>query len=94
VFGQGGLLDAAEGALTDLQSGNLGGLIGATQTALRTYNTFKGKDLQSITKSETVALGRNEIIKSLPGAIRPVLNRPTGVFIPTPRAPGNTTGGS
>lgn len=93
VFGQGGLLDAAEGALQDLQSGTVGGLIGATQTALRTYNTFKGKNLQSIAKSETVRLGTNEIVKSLPGAVRPVLNRPTGVFIPTPRAPGNNTGG-
>lgn len=93
VFGQGGLLDAAEGAIKDLQSGNLGGLIGAAQKAGTVYNTFKGKDLQAITKSETVRLGTNEIIKSLPGAVRPVLNRPTGVFIPTPRAPGNTTGG-
>jgi hypothetical protein len=93
VFGQGGLLDAAEGALTDLQSGNLGGLIGAAQKAGTAYNTFKGKNLQSIAKSETVRLGTNEIIKSLPGAVRPVLNRPTGVFIPTARAPGNTTGG-
>jgi len=93
VFGQGGLLDAATGAIQDLQSGNLGGLIGAAQKAGTAYNTFKGKDLQAIAKSETVRLGTNEIIKSLPGAVRPVLNRPTGVFIPTPRAPGNTTGG-
>lgn len=92
VFGQGGLLDAADGILGDLQSGTVGGLIGAVQKAGATYNTFKGKDLRSITKSETVALGRNEIIKSLPGAVRPVLNRPTSVFIPTPRAPGNTGG--
>lgn len=93
VFGQGGLLDAADGILGDLQSGTVGGLIGAAQKAGATYNTFKGKNLQSIAKSETVALGKNEIIKSLPGAVRPVLNRPTGVFIPTPRAPGNNTGG-
>lgn len=92
VFGQGGLLDAAEGILGDLQSGTVGGLIGAAQKAGATYNTFKGKNLQSIAKSETIALGKNEIIKSLPGAIRPVLNSPTGVFIPTPKAPGNTTG--
>jgi hypothetical protein len=93
VFGQGGLLDAAEGAITDLQSGNLGGLIGAAQKAGTAYNTLKGKDLKSIAKSETVRLGTNEIIKSLPGAVRPVLNRPTGVFIPTARPPGNPTGG-
>ena len=71
----------------------MGGLIGAAQTAGRVYNTTKGKDLQAIAKSEAIKLGTNELVKSLPGAIRPVLNRPTGVFIPTPQAPGNTTGG-
>jgi hypothetical protein len=84
VFGQGGLLDAGLGVLSDLQSGTVGGLIGAAQTASRTYNTFKGADLRSIGKSEAIALGRNTIIGAIPGAIRPVLNRPTGIFIPTP----------
>lgn len=84
VFGQGGLLDAGLGVLSDLQSGTLGGLIGAAQTASRSYNTFKGADLKSISKSEAIALGRNTIIGAIPGAVRPVLNRPTGIFIPTP----------
>jgi hypothetical protein len=84
IFGQGGLLDAGLGVLSDLQSGTVGGLIGAAQTAARTYNTFKGADLKSISKSEAIALGRNTIIGAIPGAVRPVLNRPTGIFIPTP----------
>jgi len=84
IFGQGGLLDAGLGVLSDLQSGTVGGLIGAAQTAARTYNTFKGADLRSISKSEAIALGRNTIIGAIPGAVRPVLNRPTGIFIPTP----------
>jgi hypothetical protein len=84
VFGQGGLLDAGLGVLSDLQSGTVGGLIGAAQTAARTYNTFKGADLRSISRSEAIALGRNTIIGAIPGAVRPVLNRPTGIFIPTP----------
>lgn len=88
VFGQGGLLDAAEGIIGDLQSGTVGGLIGAAMKAGTTYNTFKGKNLASIAKSETVALGQNEIVKSLPGAVKPILNKPTGVFIPTARPPG------
>jgi hypothetical protein len=98
VFGQGGLLDAADGILGDLQSGTVGGLIGATQKALLTRETFKNKDLSAIAKSETVRLGTNEISKSLPGVIRPVLNRPTGIFIPTPQRtipgpnPGPTPG--
>jgi hypothetical protein len=84
IFGQGGLLDAGLGVLSDLQSGTVGGLIGAAQTAGRTYNTFKGADLRSISRSEAIALGRNTIIGAIPGAVRPVLNRPTGIFIPTP----------
>jgi hypothetical protein len=94
IFGQGGLLDAADGILGDLQSGTVGGLIGATQKALLTRETFKNKNLSAIAKSEATSLGINEISKSLPGAIRPILNRPTGVFIPTPQraAPGPTTG--
>lgn len=88
VFGQGGLLDAAEGIIGDLQSGTVGGLIGAVQKAGTTYNTFKGKNLASIAKSETVALGTNELKTSLPAAIKPILNKPTGIFIPTAKPPG------
>lgn len=91
VFGQGGLLDAAEGTITDLQSGTVGGLIGAAQTAMRTYGTFKGKDLASTAKSEAIALGTNELKKAIPGAIRPIMNKPVGVFIPTPQKPPNPT---
>jgi hypothetical protein len=71
----------------------VGGLIGATQKALLTRETFKGKNLSAIAKSETVRLGTNEIAKSLPSAIRPVLNKPTGIFIPTPQRtnPGPNT---
>ena len=90
VFGQGGLLDAGLGVIGDLQSGGVAGLIGAVQKAGTLRNTFKGKDLQSIAKSETIALGQNEILQSLPGATRSVLGRPSGVFIPTPRTAPNT----
>jgi hypothetical protein len=90
VFGQGGLLDAGLGIISDLQSGGVAGLIGAVQKAGTARNTFKGKDLKSIAKSESVALGQNEILQSLPGATRSVLGRPSGVFIPTAKA-GPTT---
>lgn len=85
IFGQGGLLDAGLGIIGDLQSGNLGGLIGAAQTAARTYNTFKGKNLKSTAISEAISIGTNTVVQSLPGATRPILNKPTGVFIPTPK---------
>lgn len=84
IFGQGGLLDAGLGILGDLQSGGVAGLIGAAQTAGRTYNTFKNKDIASLAKNETLALGKNQLLQSLPGATRQVMNRPNGVFIPTP----------
>lgn len=83
VFGQGGLLDAGQGILQDLNSGGVAGLIGAVQKAGAARNTFRGKDLASVAKNETVALGQNVILQGLPTAMRSVTNRPTGVFIPT-----------
>lgn len=90
IFGQGGLLDAADGILTDLESGNALGLVGAAQKAMRTYNTFKGTNLQPLVKSEAIALGTNVIKDALPGATRQVANRLGGVIIPTPKLPGTT----
>lgn len=94
VFGQGGLLDAAAGIIGDLQSGTVGGLVGAAQTAMRTYGTFKGKNLASIAKSEAISLGTNELKNAIPGAIRPIMNKPVGVFIPTPSKPSTPTNNS
>jgi len=94
IFGQGGLLDAGIGIIQDLNSGTVGGLIGAVQTAGRVYNTTKGKDLASVLKSEAIAIGTGELQRGLPGAVRPVLNRPTGIFIPTPAATRAREGGT
>lgn len=88
IFGQGGLLDAAEGILTDLQSGTVGGLIGAAQTAGRTYNTFKNANIRSTAINEVVALGQNTILQGANSqAVRNVMNSPTGIFIPTAQRP-------
>jgi hypothetical protein len=89
VLGQGGLLDAGLGIISDLQSGSLLGLIGAAQTAGRTYETFKGANLKSTVTSEATALGFNTLIQALPGGIRQLSNATGGVFIPTPATPGN-----
>lgn len=98
IFGQGGLLDAGAGILEDLQSGSVGGLIGAAQTAMRTYQTFggpKGANLKNTVKSEALALGTGAIVQGIPSATRAVMNRPTGVFIPTASGfSANTTRGS
>jgi len=87
VFGQGGLLDAGGGILEDLQSGGVLGLIGAAQKAGTAYNTFKGKNIASSAISEATALGKSAIRGSLPGAVRAVQGRPTGMFFPTPQTP-------
>jgi hypothetical protein len=86
VFGQGGLLDAGTGILEDLQSGSVLGLVGAAQKAGRTYNTFKGKNLGSITKSEATSIGTNTVIQGLPGATRAVANRADGWIFPQAQA--------
>jgi hypothetical protein len=53
VLGQGGLLDVGIGIYNDLQQGTVAGVIGAIQTAGRTYETYKGQDLRAIVNQET-----------------------------------------
>jgi len=89
VFGQGGLLDAGGGILEDLQSGGPLGAIGAIQKAGTAYNTFKNKNIKSIAVNETVALGVGAIQGSIPGAVRSIPGRSTGMYYPTPQSPGN-----
>jgi hypothetical protein len=84
VFGQGGLLDAGGGILEDLQSGGVLGVLGAAQKAGTAYNTFKGKSIKSIAKSEATTLGQKAIIGSIPSAIRSVQGRGNGMYFPTP----------
>jgi hypothetical protein len=91
VFGQGGLLDAGGGILQDLESKSVLGLIGAAQKAGTAYNTFKGKNIASSAISEATALGKNAIRGSLPGAVRSVPGRSTGMFFPTPQTPPTNT---
>jgi hypothetical protein len=92
IFGQGGLLDAAGGIVEDLQSGTLLGAIGAVQKAGTAYNTNKGKDLRSATKSEAVALGVGALTGAIPGAVRALPGRNNGAVFPTSQAPVRTPG--
>ena len=89
VFGQGGLLDAGGGILEDLQSGGPLGAIGAIQKAGTAYNTFKGKNIKSIAVNETTALGVKAIQGAIPGGVRALQGRPTGMYFPTPQSPTN-----
>lgn len=92
IFGQGGVLDTAAGILEDLESGSVLGLIGAAQKAGTAYNTLKGKDLKSIAKNETVALGQQAIIGSLPAATRAVANKADGWIFPNATFARNNAG--
>ena len=86
-MGQGGLLDAAGGIIEDLTSGGPLGVIGAVQKAGTAYNTFKGKNLQSIAVSEAVSLGNQVIRGAVPAAMRQVPGRASGMYYPTPQNP-------
>jgi hypothetical protein len=57
-------------------------LLGAAQKAGTAYNTFKGKNLASIAKSEAVALGKQTVIGAIPGAVRQVANKADGWIFP------------
>ena len=82
IFGQGGLLNTGEGILADLEKGSVAGLIGAAQKAGAAYNTFKGKNLQSIVQSEAVSLGKQVIGTYGPDATRAVINKADGWVFP------------
>ena len=100
VLGQGGLLDAGIGIVQDLESGGVGGLIGATQKALTAYNTFKNVNLKSVVNAEVNQAINSTIRGALPGILRGAssspLNSPLGIpnqpltygsggiFFPTP----------
>ena len=93
VFGQGGLLDTGEGIIKDLTSNSLLGYIGAAQKASRLNQTYKGKNLKSIAASEATTLGKNALIKGLPGATRSVTNKADGWLFPKQVTPTtNQTG--
>ena len=87
VFGQGGLLDAANGTFDDLAAlatgrGGVQNLIGAIQTAGTAYNTFKGKDLKSIAIEEAKLQAKEILRQSLPGAMRVAMNSANGMLFP------------
>ena len=89
MFGHGGLLETGAGIIGDLQSGSVLGLIGAAQKAARLNQTFKGKDLKAIAKSEAVALGTQTLQQGLPAATRAVANKADGWLFPTQTAARN-----
>ena len=91
IFGQGGLLDAGAGILGDLQSGSVGGLVGAAQKAMRTYNTWQGANSAATVLSEATALGTAVVAQGANSqGVRNIMNTKTGVFFPTAQTPPTT----
>ena len=95
IFGNGGLIDAAAGIVTDLSAGNLAGVVGAIQKGGSAFETFKGRDLQSILRTETRDALRSTIRQDLPGAAKGVLfpKQPTQqtVGVNAPATPKSAT---
>jgi hypothetical protein len=63
------------------------------QKAGTAYNTFKGKNIASIAKGEAITQGVKSIQGAIPGAIRSIPGRSSGMYFPSPQSPSNNTTG-
>jgi hypothetical protein len=70
VLGQGGLLDAGIGIVSDLQTGGLTGVIGAIQKAGTVNQTWKGKNFRASVNEEANAALKGVLRSSVPAAVR------------------------
>ncbi len=91
ILGQGGLVDTVGGIVNDLQSNSVLGIVGAVQKAGSAYQTFKGKNLQSIVRNEANAVLNDVIRGQLPGAVKQAANAADGFFFPKVPAQSNST---
>ena len=94
ILGQGGAIDTIGGIVNDLQSQSVLGIIGAVQKAGSAYQTFKGKNLQSIVRNEANAVVKDVIRGQLPGAVRQAANAADGFFFPKVPIQTNPTSSS
>lgn len=83
ILGQGGLVDAAGGAIEDLTQGNI---LGAIQKAGTAYNTFKNKDITQVVKNE-ILVGATNAIRNTPNNRNTLFNIP-GPFGASPGPSG------
>jgi hypothetical protein len=75
VLGQGGLLDAGIGIVTDLNNaifngGGLTAVVGAVQKAGTVNQTWKGKDFRATVNEEANAALKSTLRNTIPGAVR------------------------
>jgi hypothetical protein len=84
VLGQGGLLDTGIGIISDLQRGDMAGILGAVQKSAASYQTFRGKNFQAIVNEEAKTAAKDVLKQELPGQTRAVINAGQSTFFPTP----------
>ena len=70
IVGQGGLLDAGQGFIKDLNTASFDP-IGAIQKAGTVYGTFKGQDLRAVIKEEALGQLRDTLRSTSTGQNRP-----------------------
>jgi LysM repeat protein len=80
VLGQGGLVDAAGGAMRALGDGDI---LSAVKTVGTTYNTFKNTNLKSVATAELNAMLRNSI-QNTPNTRNSLFNFPKAGATPGP----------
>lgn len=80
VLGQGGLIDAAGGAMRALGDGDI---LSAVKTVGTTYNTFKNTNLKSVATAELNAMLRNAI-QNTPNTRNSLFNFPKAGATPGP----------
>ena len=78
VLGQGGLVDAGFGIISDLNSNSVGGLLGAAQKAGTAYQTFKGANIKDVAKEELLG-GVRGTLRNDTGGVNTSLQLPQSV---------------
>lgn len=67
IIGQGGLIDAGQGVISDLVDGNY---LRALQSAGTAYNTFKNKNLKQVALNDINTVLQTSTQQGLPGSVR------------------------
>jgi hypothetical protein len=93
IIGQGGLIDAAGGAITDLANGPMG-ILKAVQTAGTAYNTIKSSNIAAIATTQLTQAATSFITQAMTGTLGSTNNstRNTSWEIPVYGQTGSTTG--
>ena len=84
VLGQGGLVDAGFGIISDLSSGGVAGVLGAVQKAGTVRETFRGTDVKDVALEELYGGIRGTLRNDTGGVNTTTTRGVTDVLFPTP----------